>query len=202
MKSFIAKYMCHFLQNRGVFCKRACFCIYKLINYNKYSRLVSIVEREVILMKKFFSMLMCFALCAMLITPMSVSAAELDSVSNDVMLESATYTSNYFSGQTKKMNSLNGTESAASSISSGSINSEAKVTKVTLNVTVSSGSSGFYIIVEDPYGNYAEKYVSRSGEVTFDEFNGLYAKGTWKVSIQTVGMVSTATARMRVDYAY
>ena len=179
-----------------------CFYKSKLINYKNTAALFPPVEREVIPMKKFFSMLMCFALCALLITPMSVSAAELDSASNDITLESATYMSNYFTGQTKKMNSLNGMESAASNISSGSINSEAKVTKVTLNVTVSSGSSGFYIIVEDPYGNYAEKYVSRSGEVTFTEFNGLSAKGTWKVSIQTVGMVSTATARMRVDYTY
>ena len=194
--------MCHFLQNRGVFCKRGCSYKNKMINYKKYSRLVSIVEREVTPMKKIFSMLMCFALCAILITPMSVSAAEAAPVSNDIEIESAAYTTNYFSGQTGRMNSVNGIESAAFNISSGSINSEAKVTKVTLNVTVSNGSSGFYIIVEDPYGNYVEKYVSRSGEIVIYDFNGLYAKGTWKVSIQTVGMVSTATARMRVDYTY
>ena len=78
----------------------------------------------------------------------------------------------------------------------------AEVTKVTLNVTVSSGSSGFYIFVECPDGTYAERYVSRSGQITITDLNGHLAYGKWKISIMSVGQVSTATARMRVDYSY
>ena len=155
-------------------------------------------------MKKIFSMILCFALCAMLITPMSVSAAEIDTTSRDVVVSNdiAAYTTNYFSGSTGRMNSVNGLQSGAFNISSGSINENAKVTGIVVNVTVSSGSSGFYLIIEDHNGYYSETYVSRSGEIRIPDFNGLYAKGTWKISIVTVGTVSTATARMRVNYQY
>lgn len=155
-------------------------------------------------MKKIFSMILCFALCAMLVTPMSVSAAELDTTSNDVVISNdiVTYATSYFSGSTGKMNSLNGLQSGAFNISSGSINENAKVTSVVVNVTVSNGSSGFYLIIEDPNGYYSETYVSKSGEIRISDFNGLPAKGTWKVSIVTVGTVSTATARMTVNYQY
>lgn len=157
-------------------------------------------------MKKLLSLITCFALCAMLVMP--VSAAEVKAAENvaveevTVDNEAVTYSTGYFSGQTGRMNSWDGTESAAFTISSGSINRNAVVTKVTLNVTVSNGSSGFYIFVECPDGTYAERYVSRSGQIVINDLNGCLAYGQWKISIMTVGQVSTATARMRVDYSY
>lgn len=155
-------------------------------------------------MKKLLSLITSFALCAMLVMP--VSAAEVKAAENVVVEEAAVdneavaYAAGYFTGQTGKMNSWEGTESAAYTISSGSISRDAEVTKVTLNVTVSSGSSGFYIFVECPDGTYAERYVSRSGEITITDLNGCLAYGKWKISIMSVGQVATATARMRVDY--
>jgi len=111
----------------------------------------------------------------------------------------------YFSGMTGKMNALgtaNGGASAAWNISSGSISSiNAKVTNVTLNVTVSSGSSPFYIYVKSPFGSIFNRYVG-STSVTFSEFSGENPKGTWQVWIVTTGTVSTATATMKVNYSY
>ena len=157
-------------------------------------------------MKKLLSLITCFALCVMLVMP--VSAAEVKATENVAVEEAVieneavAYSTGYFTGQTGKMNSWEGTESAAYTISSGSIPREAVVTKVTLNVPVSSGSSGFYIFVECPDGTYAERYVSRSGQITITDLNGHLAYGKWKISIMSVGQVSTATARMRVDYSY
>ncbi len=82
----------------------------------------------------------------------------------------------------------------------------ARVTNVELNVTVSRGSIPFYIVVESPNGYQAERYISTSGKVEFDEFNDFYPKGTWKVYIYNRGSaftdVSTATARITVNYGY
>ncbi len=157
-------------------------------------------------MKKLLSLITCFALCAMLV--ISVLVAEVKAAENVVVEEvtvdneAVAYTTGYFTGQTGRMNSWEGTESAPFTISSGSIPRNAVVTKVTLNVTVSSGSSGFYIFVECPDGTYAERYVSRSGEIVITDLNGCLAYGQWKISIMSVGQVATATARMRVDYSY
>lgn len=157
-------------------------------------------------MKKLLSLITCFALCTMLAMP--VSATELKTETNvtdeNVIVDSiaATYSTGYFTGQTGKMNSWEGTESAPYTISSGSIPEAAVVKGVTLNVTVSNGSSGFYIFVETPEGDYTDRYVSKSGEIRISDLNGCSAKGKWKISIMSVGQVSTATARMRVDYSY
>lgn len=90
--------------------------------------------------------------------------------------------------------------------SSGSISANARVTNVELNVTVSRGSIPFYIVVESPNGYQAERYISTSGKVEFDEFNDFYPKGTWKIYIYNRGSaftdVSTATARITANYGY
>jgi len=41
-----------------------------------------------------------------------------------------------------------------------------------------------------------------STSLSFTEFNGLDPYGTWQVYIVTTRTVSTATARMTVDYTY
>lgn len=135
--------------------------------------------------KKIISMLIaCVMLCSMTVTAFAAT--------------------NYFSGSTGKMNSLNGLESAAWNVSSGSINTDSKVNSsgVAVNVTVSTGSSPFLLYVEAPNGIWYSRRIGSSGSVTFTEFNGQNAKGTWKVSIQTTGTVSTATANLKVNYTY
>jgi len=110
----------------------------------------------------------------------------------------------YFSGMTGKMNAVaiaNGGVSSAWNISSGSVPTNASVTSVTLNVTVSSGSSPFYIYVKSPTGTITSKYVG-STSITFTEFNNQNPKGTWQVWIETTGTVSTASATMKVNYSY
>ena len=110
---------------------------------------------------------------------------------------------NYFTGSTVKMNSLNGIQSTISNISSGSVlGTNPQVTSVKLNVTVSPGSSSFRLYVEDPNGNWDFQTINGSGTVTFNLFQGVDPSGKWKVYIITNGTVSTATARMTVNYNY
>jgi hypothetical protein len=109
---------------------------------------------------------------------------------------------NYFSGSTGTMNSLNGNQSAAWPISSGSVSgTNPVVTSVKLNITVSSGSSAFYIYVVSPQGTTASVLVGNKTP-TLNNFNGENPSGTWQVYIITTGTVSTATARMTVNYSY
>jgi hypothetical protein len=112
----------------------------------------------------------------------------------------------YFSGTTVKLNALNGGSSVSSNISSGSIPSTAVVTGVIASVTVSNGSSSFYLYVKNPAGTtIASQLVAGSSgvkNVTFTDFNGQDPQGTWKVWIVTTGTVSTATVRLTVNYSY
>lgn len=152
--------------------------------------------------KKIFSLFMvCFMLCSLFVTP--VSAAESVSASDT---EIAPYATNYFTGSTGTMNTMAGTQSRIFNVSSGSISTNAKVTNVGLNVTVSRGSIPFYLVVKSPSGSYAEKYISASGSITFTEFKDESPKGTWQIYIYNTGSeftdVSTATARMTVNYQY
>jgi len=109
--------------------------------------------------------------------------------------------SNYFTGSTGTMNSLFGNPSASRNISSGSVPSNASVSSVKVNVNVSPGSDSFYLYVKHPSGYSATRLVG-STSLSFTEFNGLDPYGTWQVYIVTTGTVSTATARMTVDYTY
>lgn len=156
-------------------------------------------------MKKLLFSITCTALCAMFVMP--VSAAEIlredarnPSTSESYVLSRAT---NYFTGSTVKMNSLYGEKSTISTISSGSVlGTTPQVTTVSLNVTVSSGSNSFKLYVEEPSGKYDYVTVSKSGSVNFSTFKGSDPSGKWKVYIVTNGTVSTATARMTVNYSY
>lgn len=117
--------------------------------------------------------------------------------------ETSVYARDYFSGRTGKLNSFNGRESGASRISSGSVNGNAKVTGIELNIDVSRGSDPFYVIIQNPDGKRIEKYISTSGgRIKLNDFNGILAKGKWYVSIRTTGIVSTATVGMKVNYEY
>ena len=137
--------------------------------------------------------LIILMLCAMCGT--SVFAAELPS---ENMVSPMYLHNDYFTGGTGTMNSIAGSQSKIFNSSSGSISANARVTNVELNVTVSRGSIPFYIVVESPNGYQAERYISTSGKVEFDEFNDFYPKGTWKIYIYNRGSaftdVSTATA--------
>lgn len=134
--------------------------------------------------KKMVSMLMITIMTCIMFT-LSVSAA-----------------TGYFSGNSGIMNSLNGNPSSKWPISSGSINSNAKVTSVTVNVTKNSGSDSFDLYVEAPNGYTASKSVSSSGTLTFNDFNNINPTGKWYIYIKTKGVVSTATARLTVNYSY
>lgn len=149
-------------------------------------------------MKKYLSFFMgCMMVFAILSLPVSAFENESEELQNVELLASS-----YFSGITVKMNSLNGKPSSSFNISSGSIPLGSEVSGVSLNITVSSGSSPFYIVVKEPNGYYDEQYVSSSGTVSFTQFNNLDPTGTWQVYIRTTGIVSTATASMTVNYTY
>ncbi|MDR2888721.1 MAG: hypothetical protein LBV33_02650 [Lachnospiraceae bacterium] len=112
--------------------------------------------------------------------------------------------SNYFTGMTGKMNSLSGTPSGQWSIPSGSVLGQSPgVTEVTVNLTTSTGSSPFYLYVRNPAGEtYYQSVGIRTTQVTFPDFDGDHPAGNWTVWIQSQGLVTTTSARMRVDYTY
>ncbi|RDU25180.1 hypothetical protein [Anaerosacchariphilus polymeriproducens] len=157
-------------------------------------------------MKKILGLITSFVLLC-IVGVMTVSAAEIPQEANvsSVFSEAngnINLSTNYFTGNTVKMNSYNGVRSTISNISSGTVTGiDPKVTSVTLNVTVSSGSSPFYLYVEDPHGNVDFTTVSKSSSVFLNSFNGVHPYGKWKVYIVTNGIVSTATARMKVNYS-
>ena len=71
-------------------------------------------------------------------------------------------------------------------------------------MNVSNGSLPFYLNVKNPDGIVVQHYITGTGSksVTLTEFNDTNPQGTWKVSITSTGLVSTATASMKVNYTY
>ncbi|WP_152657913.1 hypothetical protein [Oceanobacillus sp. CFH 90083] len=151
--------------------------------------------------KRIYSFIVAIVMMFTLSVSVSVSAEDTTFMSDDTI---SIFATNYFSGSTGTMNSLYGNESTLFNISSGTTPSLAKVSGVTLNVNVSSGSAPFYLNVKHPDGSVVQHYITGTGNksVTFDQFNHTDPYGTWKVSITTTGIVSTATARMTVNYTY
>lgn len=141
------------------------------------------------------------AIVMMLTMSVSVFAEETTLVPDEAVSMLST---NYFTGSTGTMNSLYQNESTIFNISSGTIPSLSKVSSVTLNVNVSSGSGSFYLNVKHPNDDVVQHYITGTGSksVTLNQFNNTDPQGTWKVSITTTGIVSTATARMTVNYTY
>lgn len=72
---------------------------------------------------------------------------------------------------------------------------------VKVNATVSLGSDSFHLYVKHPSGVTAYRLVGNTLP-SFTECNGLHPDGTWQIYIVTTGNVSTATARMTVNYTY
>lgn len=128
-------------------------------------------------MKKIFSILSAGVLIgAMLASPASASQTYSlnKNTASTAGISSYSY-GNYFSGITGKMNSVNKGKSRVFNISSGSINVSSKISSISAFVTVSSGSSPFYLVVEDPSGCTVETYVSKTGTVTISDFNNCNA---------------------------
>ncbi len=155
-------------------------------------------------MKKFISFITCIAMCMMLVMP--VSAAEIkteDSITMTEESEAALYSTNYFRKITPKLNSAFGYPSSIATLSSGSVTgSDPQITSVTVYSRVDRNSNPFYVYVVDPNGyGYYEK-VTSSGTITIKDFNGLNPTGEWKIWIETLGDVSTATITLTVNYRY
>lgn len=152
--------------------------------------------------KKIASLLTaCMLMCSFCV--MSVSAAEAAPIQEMefVQEESSARATNYFSGLTGTMNSYNCVQSRIFQRSSGSVPSNSKMTSVEAHVSVSSGSSPFYLVIKSPDGITRETYVRSSGYYTLD-FSGVDAYGTWQVYIYNTGGVSTATANVKYYYQY
>lgn len=118
----------------------------------------------------------------------------------------------YFTGGTGILNTIAGNMSKIDPISSGSVSENAKVTSVELKVSVSKGSTGFYLVVTSPKKTVAKTYVEGSFTnsvtryITLDDFNGENPSGTWYIYIYNTGTsfldVATATVYMTVRYGY
>ena len=152
------------------------------------------------------AVLACLMLCGMM-APAAL-AAEAAPAPDEVVSAAAPRASNWFSGGTGTLNTMGGKPSKYDPVSSGSVPAGALVTNVEVSVTVSRGSIPFYLVVVAPSGEKAERYISASGRVEFDEFSkvDINPKGTWTIYIYNTGVsftdVSTASARMTVTYSY
>lgn len=142
----------------------------------------------------FASVMACFVLCFMFVTP--VLAA-----------------SNSFSKTTTKLNAINGGDSATSNLTSGSVlGSNPTITQVKVYLNVSSASDPFDVYVESPSGKEISFTPAiKNGTYYFTDFNGANPSGTWKVHIRNAGFsynpnqifpASTATATVTVTYSY
>lgn len=110
---------------------------------------------------------------------------------------------NYWTKTTTKLNSVYGTASNISTVSSGSVSgSNPQILKIEVYSRVSSGSDSFYLYVEDGNGNVNYTTVSKSGTITINDFNGFDPSGKWKIWIVTKGTVSTSTETIKVYYTY
>lgn len=110
---------------------------------------------------------------------------------------------NYWTKTTTKLNSVYGTVSNISTVSSGSVSgSNPQILKIEVYSRVSLGSDSFYLYVEDGNGNVNYTTVSKSGTITINDFNGFDPSGKWKIWIVTKGTVSTSTETIKVYYTY
>lgn len=156
-------------------------------------------------MKKIISYFLSgIVLCtALLVTP--VSAAEVAPAEETITINStvSVRATNYWTKTTTKLNSVYGTVSNISTVSSGSVSgSNPQILKIEVYSRVSSGSDSFYLYVEDGNGNVNYTTVSKSGTITINDFNGFDPSGKWKIWIVTKGTVSTSTETIKVYYAY
>ena len=91
---------------------------------------------------------------------------------------------NYWTKTTTKLNSVYGTASNISTVSSGSVSgSNPQILKIEVYSRVSSGSDSFYLYVEDGNGNVNYTTVSKSGTITINDFNGFDPSGNWYKSL-------------------
>lgn len=145
-------------------------------------------------MKKIISYFLSgIVLCtALLVTP--VSAAEVAPAEETITINStvSVRATNYWTKTTTKLNSVYGTVSNISTVSSGSVSgSNPQILKIEVYSRVSSGSDSFYLYVEDGNGNVNYTTVSKSGTITINDFNGFDPSGKWKIWIVTKGTVAT-----------
>ena len=148
------------------------------------------------------ALLVCLMLCTMLGIPANAMEA---AGATDTAAPAYLY-NNYFTGGTGTMNSMAGSKSRVFTASSGGLSDNARVTSVELSVTVSRGSTPFYIVITDPMGHEYEQYVTATSRFTITAFNDFYPGGTWQIYIYNEGVdftdVSTATASIQVNYGY
>ena len=140
---------------------------------------------------------------ALLVT--HVSAAEVAPAEETITINStvSVRATNYWTKTTTKLNSVYGTASNISTVSSGSVSgSNPQILKIEVYSRVSSGSDSFYLYVEDGNGNVNYTTVSKSGTITINDFNGFDPSGKWKIWIVTKGTVSTSTETIKVYYTY
>ncbi len=116
-------------------------------------------------MKKIISYFLSgIVLCtALLVTP--VSAAEVAPAEETITINStvSVRATNYWTKTTTKLNSVYGTASNISTVSSGSVSgSNPQILKIEVYSRVSSGSDSFYLYVEDGNGNVNYTTVSKT----------------------------------------
>ena len=155
-------------------------------------------------MKRKLSLLLVLTLlCTLFAMPVSAAEVEPSNYADSGIVVAGTSGTNYFTGTTTKMNSVNGSEAVATRSSGSCSGDERSVTNVSVYCRVSSGSSSFKLYVISPKGTVAYRNAGTSSTTyNFSEFNGEDPYGKWTIKVVTNGTVSTVTGTLRVDYSY
>ena len=154
-------------------------------------------------MKKIVLFILCMSLCTVSVMPV-LAAEEVpkDKIIRMAEINELTNSTNYFSKTIQRLSSINGIASAPVTINSGSISGSTKVTSISFNIQMSSGSDPFILYVQSPDGTIHIIYVTKSGMYVLDDFNGDNPYGSWKIWIVTEGTASIVNITMKVNYSY
>jgi hypothetical protein len=154
----------------------------------------------------------CVMVFSVLCIPVAAANISTEPNASAGAVEQTYLYNNYFSGGSGTLNTVAGAQSKIASVSSGGLSVNAKVTSVALSITISKGSTDFYVVITSPEGSRIQTYVAGSNtstvtrNLTLNDFNNEYPKGTWNIYIYNTGTtyteVATATINMTVNYGY
>lgn len=146
-------------------------------------------------MKKALSIILCIGLCIMFVIPVSAEELPMEIQENSISKDAT----NYFS-KTLKLNSVNGISPEVVTYTPGSISGSAQISSISFYVRVS--GNPFILYVQAPDGTMHSFVINKSENVIIDDLNDCTPSGTWKIWIETLGIASTATITIKMNYSY
>ncbi len=148
-------------------------------------------------MKKVLSIILCIGLCIINVMPVLAEEVSKEPYVTVEEYNMSIYSSNYFVGPTIRLNSTFGSESGHQNISTGS--ASGNISSIILNVRA--GGDPFKLYLQAPDGTLFWSVIDTTGVIGVDNFNGKNLSGTWVVWIETLGIASTASISVRINYS-